>query len=299
MIHTVAVLGLGAMGLPIATNLARSFTVRGYDPDPGRSRLAAEAGVSPAGSAREAADGADAVLLAVRNRPQLETALDGPDGVAGVLAAGAAVILTSTVAREAALAADRSLTERGLVLIDAPVSGGPARAGEGDLLVAVGARDADYKAVEPVLEQMAGTLVRVGDEPGKGQAFKTVNQLLCGAHIAAAAEALALAEKLDLDLEQSLEALMSGAASSFMLGDRGPRMLEALAGGEPEVRSRLDIFVKDMGIVADTAGALNLPHPVAGAARQSYLLGLAAGDGERDDSTVVRTISPSAPGREG
>ncbi|WP_038075385.1 NAD(P)-binding domain-containing protein, partial [Corynebacterium otitidis] len=77
MIHTVAVLGLGAMGLPIATNLARSFTVRGYDPDPGRSRLAAEAGVSPAGSAREAADGADAVLLAVRNRPQLETALDG------------------------------------------------------------------------------------------------------------------------------------------------------------------------------------------------------------------------------
>lgn len=158
------------------------------------------------------------------------------------------------------------LVERGIHLVDAPVSGGPVRAGEGDLLVTVWASDEAFSAARPVLEAMSGTLVHVGSLPGRGQAMKTVNQLLCGIHIATAGEALALAERLELDLDQALSALMSGAAASFMLGDRGQRMVEARAGSDIPVKSRLDIFVKDMGIVTDTAKATGLPTPVSATA---------------------------------
>ena len=101
----------------------------------------------------------------------------------------------------------------------------------------------------------------MGDKPGDGQALKTVNQLLCGVHIAAAAEALALADALGLDPAKRLEALEAGAAASFMLANRGPRILEAYADDGAEVLSRLDIFVKDMGIVSKAARAAGLPTP--------------------------------------
>ena len=121
--------------------------------------------------------------------------------------------------------------------------------------------------------------------------MKTVNQLLCGIHIAAAGETLALAERLELDLDQALSALMSGAAASFMLGARGQRMVEARAGGDIPVKSRLDIFVKDMGIVTDTAKATGLPTPVASAAEQLYLLGAGSGRSAHDDSSIMEVVS--------
>jgi 3-hydroxyisobutyrate dehydrogenase len=132
----------------------------------------------------------------------------------------------------------------------------------------------------------------VGDRPGDGQALKTVNQLLCGVHIAAAAEALALADSLGLDRERTLEALTAGAANSFMLGNRGPRALQAYDDGGAEVLSRLDIFVKDMGIVGDSARAAHLSTPVAAAAEQLFLLGEAQGLGGLDDSAVIRVVAP-------
>ena len=144
---------------------------------------------------------------------------------------------------------------------------------------------------------MASTLVRVGDAPGDGQAMKTVNQLLCGVHIAAAGEALALARALGLDAEVALKALMSGAASSFMLGDRGPRMLQVYdedAGGphDVEVRATLNTFVKDMGIVSSAAKGAGLSTPVAAAAEQLYLQGAARGLGDRDDSSIIIVVAP-------
>lgn len=285
----ITVVGLGAMGLPMATRLAEKFDVRGVDIAPNRLRLGEEAGLQVLTSAPEAADGADCVLLAVRNQAQLEAALFGTDGVAGRLLEGATVVLTSTVGVDAVVAVNPRLTQLGVHLVDAPISGGPVRAGQGDLLVTVGADDAAWEAAKPVLDQMSSTLYRVGDAPGKGQAMKTVNQLLCGVHIAAAGEALALAGRLGLDRKEALEALMSGAAASFMLGDRGPRMLQEDA---EEVKSRLDIFVKDMGIVVDAARQTGIGVPVAAAAEQTYLRGLTLGMGALDDSSVIRTVDP-------
>ena len=293
----VAVLGLGAMGLPMAMNLAERFPVRGFDVVAERRALAERAGVVPTGTAAEAVAGADVVLIAVRDRAQLEQLLFGETGIAPHMARGAVVLLTSTVGDAGVRAVAPRLAEAGLRFVDAPVSGGPARAGAGDLLVVVGADDDAWAAAEDVLEVMASTLVRVGDAPGDGQAMKTVNQLLCGVHIAAAGEALALARALGLDAEVALKALMSGAASSFMLGDRGPRMLQVYdedAGGphDVEVRATLNTFVKDMGIVSSAAKGAGLSTPVAAAAEQLYLQGAARGLGDRDDSSIITVVAP-------
>ena len=294
MTTTVAVLGLGAMGLPMATNLAREFAVTGFDISPERTALAAEAGLRSAADAGEAARDAGVGLIAVRNPAQLEEVLCSDAGVAPVRRRGSAVVLTSTVGREPVREAAARLDGLGLRLVDAPVSGGSARAGTGDLLVVVGADEQAWDAAHDVLELMSSTLVRVSGAPGDGQAMKTVNQLLCGVHIAAAGEALALARAMGLDLDQTMVALMGGAAESFMLGDRGPRMLRAYDEEAVEVRSRLDIFVKDMGIVTSAARSVGLSTPVAAAAEQLYIQGGARGLGACDDSSVIRVIAPSA-----
>ncbi|GAA2180587.1 NAD(P)-dependent oxidoreductase [Brooklawnia cerclae] len=290
---TVAVLGLGAMGLPMATWLAaQGFPVRAFDVAEARAALARRAGVVVTSSGDEAVRDADLVLVAVRNQSQLVTLLWGEAGVSSAMRKGSAVLLTSTVGIEAVQDVATRLTQEGIDLIDAPVSGGPVRAGRGDLLMTVGATDRGWALAEPVMTALASTLVRIGDEPGDGQKMKTVNQLLCGVHIAAAGEALALAGRLGLDKAQVLEALMAGAAASFMLGDRGPRMLQAYDEGGAEVRSRLDIFVKDMGIVNAACRSVHLAAPVAAAAEQLYLLGNAQGKDALDDSAVITVLAP-------
>lgn len=294
--YTAAVLGLGAMGLPMATRLASRLTVHGFDIAAERLRLAAEAGIRTFDTAASAVDGADAVLLAVRSAEQLTDVLFGPTGIAPMLKRGAVVIMTSTVGVDAVVEVAEQLTVLGVDLVDAPLSGGPVRAGDGDLLIVVGAAEAARHTAAPVLDLLASTLTVVGDKPGDGQALKTVNQLLCGVHIAAAAEALALAESLGLDAEKTLEALQAGAAASFMLGNRGPRILQAWDADGAEVLSRLDIFVKDLGIVTTAARAVSLPTPLAAAAEQMFLQGQAQGLGMADDSAVVRVVSPRRPG---
>ncbi|ALJ19875.1 NAD(P)-dependent oxidoreductase [Microbacterium sp. No. 7] len=289
---TVAVLGLGAMGLPMATRLAETMPVRGFDIAEARLALAEAAGVARCASAEDAVAGADAVLLAVRDSAQLDDVLFGDRGIAAALRPGAIVILTSTVGTDGIQSVAAALAERDIDLVDAPLSGGPARAGAGDLLIVVGATPQAREKAQPVLERLASTLTVVGDRPGDGQALKTVNQLLCGVHIAAAAEALALADALGLDAERTLEALGAGAAASFMLGNRGPRILQAYDDGGAEVLSQLDIFVKDMGIVNKAARAARLATPIAAAAEQLYLLGAAQGLGSADDSAVIRVVAP-------
>ena len=146
-------------------------------------------------------------------------------------------------------------------------------------------------AAQPVIDALSSTLTIVGPRPGDGQALKAINQLLAGVHIAAAAEAIALARGLGLDPAVVIDTLSHGAAGSFMFADRGPRMLQAYTGGA-EVKSRIDIFVKDMGIVTAVGRTSHVPLPLAAAAQQLYLIAEAAGLGDRDDSSVVTILSP-------
>jgi 3-hydroxyisobutyrate dehydrogenase len=294
----VAMIGLGAMGLPMTLRLAAHLPVTAYDPIADRMALARQAGAATASTPAEAANGADVVVLAVRTLAQVESALFEVDGAATELAPGAVVVLTSTVGVPGARRVAARLSELGADLVDMPMSGGPKRAGEGDLLLLVGGSDTAIDAARPVIDLLASTVAVVGPNPGDGQAMKTVNQLLCGVHIAAAAEALALSRGLGLDPEVALQTLGAGAAASFMLANRGPRIVQCLNGEEPAVLSRLDIFVKDMGIVADAGRAIGVPLPLASATEQLFRLGEAAGLAASDDSALSRLlVGPLDPDR--
>ncbi|MEO3795494.1 NAD(P)-dependent oxidoreductase [Nonomuraea sp. B10E15] len=294
----IAVLGLGAMGMPMATRLHQAFPVTVFDVNDTRKACLVAEGATDAPSPAEAAAGADVVLLAVRDQRHVEQALFGDGGAATGLRPGSLVILTSTVGPQTARDVAGRLARDDIALVDAPISGGPARAGTGDLLIVVGASEEAFLHARPVLDQLASTLIRIGSAPGDGQALKAINQLLAGVHIAAAAEAVALARGLGLDLEAVLQATTSGAAASFMLADRGPRMIDYGEDDAP-VRSRLDIFVKDLAIVADLAAATRVPIPVAAAAQQLFLLGERSGLGAADDSSLTsilfRRASPPRP----
>lgn len=287
----VAVIGLGAMGLPMATHLATRFRVNGFEPYEPRRIVAQDSGIPVHSTPAAAARDADVALLAVRDHAQAHSALFGPDGVLDNLPAGSPIVLTSTIGPDAARELAEKLDAAGYPLIDAPISGGPVRAGQGDLLIVVGAAGAALDDARPVLEHLSSTLTVVGPHPGDGQALKTINQLLAGVHIAAAAEAIALARGLGLDPAVVIDALSQGAAGSFMFADRGPRMLQAYTGGA-EVKSRVDIFVKDMGIVTTVGRTSHVPLPLAAAAQQLYLIAEAAGLGAHDDSSVVTILSP-------
>lgn len=292
MSRNVAVVGLGAMGLPMAERLAELFPVTGFDVAPERLALAAESGIETSVTAADAVSGADSVLVAVRTPEQLHGLLFGEGGIIPHLCPGTSVVLTSTVGTEGLGETVGRLAETEIHLVDAPLSGGPLRARSGDLLIVVGAEPTTYEENRSLLEHLGSTVSVVGDKPGDGQALKTVNQLLCGVHIAAVGEALALADALGLDRSATLGALTAGAASSFMLENRGPRALQAYDEDGAEVLSRLDIFVKDMGIVGKAARAAHLSTPVAAAAEQLFLLGETAGLGAEDDSAVLRVIAP-------
>ncbi|WP_323373572.1 NAD(P)-dependent oxidoreductase [Plantactinospora alkalitolerans] len=288
---TVAVLGLGAMGLPMALRLSTELPVWAFDISAERRELAVSGGAVGAGSPALACRTADVVVLAVRDEAQLRAALFGDDGAIDTLRPGAVVVLTSTVGPEAAKTVAAALAERQIDLVDAPVSGGPVRAGTGDLLIMVGATDRALARGRRVLDLLASSVHVVGPHPGDGQTMKTVNQLLCGIHTAAAAEALALARALGLDLDTVVEVLGSGAAASFMLADRGPRMARAYT-GDVELRSRLDVISKDMHIVGRVASAAGVPTPVAAAATQLYTLAMRQGMAAEDDSKVVTLLAP-------
>ncbi|MBV8097425.1 MAG: NAD(P)-dependent oxidoreductase [Acetobacteraceae bacterium] len=290
----IGFVGLGAMGLPMARNLVgRGFETRGFDVRPSAIDALVEAGGARASSAAEAAQGADVLVLMVVNAAQAEQVLFA-EGALAALSPGGAVVLMATCPPRAV----QSIAERVLAaayrFIDAPVSGGVVGASRGTLSIMAAAPRETFEAVRPVLEAFGDKIFHVGNRPGQGAVVKTVNQLLCGVHIAVAAEAFSLAAKLGVDLQVILDILSGSAASSWMLKDRGPRMLQS----SPEVTSAVDIFVKDLGIVLEAGRDAKAALPLAAAAHQMFLATSGRGGGAEDDSQVIRTyfaLNSSAP----
>ena len=288
MTTTVGWIGLGAMGGPMATCVARAgYPVTAYDIDPQKAQSLAAEGITPAATVAAAADGADALVLMVATAGQAESVLFGDGGAAAALKPGAVVMLMATVGPAAVEGFAARLEPAGVEIVDAPVSGGAARAGAGDLLIMVSGSERALSVAGPLLDVMARNAPVVGSAPGDGQKVKLVNQLLCGVHIAVAAEALAFAEALGLQAGPTWEILRHGAAASFMLDDRGARMVD---NPNNEVRSAIDIFVKDMGLVTDAARANAYPAPLASVAEQLYLAGRRAGLGRSDDSSLIDVL---------
>ena len=282
---TVGFVGLGSMGMPMACNLlARGFALRGFDVR--RESVAAlEArGGRGADSAAAVAEGADALVLMVVNAAQAESVLFG-QGALDKLPEGATVILMATCPPDAVAALAARVEAAGRCFVDAPVSGGTVGAVAGTLSIMAAAPAATVERVRPVLAAMGDKVFHVGEAPGQGATVKTVNQLLCGVHIAVVAEAFSLAAKAGVDLAVLLEIMSGSAASSWMLKDRGPRMLEA----EPGITSAVDIFVKDLGIVLEAGRGAKAALPLAAVAHQMFLSASGRGEGAMDDSQVIRS----------
>jgi len=282
---TIAFAGLGAMGLPMAKNLlAGGFRLRGIDLNPNALEALVAAGAEPVASAAEAASGADVLILMVVNAHQAEQVLFA-GGALAALNDGGTVCLMATCPPGGVERIAEQVIASGRRFVDAPVSGGVAGATAGSLTIMAACDAATYADVLPVFEAIGQRIFHVGDKPGQGAVVKTVNQLLCGVHIAVVAEAFALAAKVGVDLKVLLEIMGGSSASSWMLRDRGPRMLVA----EPEVTSAVDIFVKDLGIVLETGREVQAALPLSAAAHQLFLATSGRGDGRADDSQVIRS----------
>ncbi|ABS66786.1 3-hydroxyisobutyrate dehydrogenase [Xanthobacter versatilis] len=281
---TIGFIGLGSMGLPMARNLvARGFEVTGFDLRAEARNALVAAGGKAADTAAAACAGADMAVLMVVNIAQARDVLF-TGGVLDALAPGAAVLLMSTCPPAAVAEVAAEVEARGFTFVDAPVSGGVVGATAGSLTIMVGAGDAAFARAKPALGAMGAKVVHVGKDAGQGATAKVVNQLLCGAHLAVAAEALSLAERLGVDTTAMLDILGGSAAASWMLRDRGPRMLEA----DPTVTSAVDIFVKDLGLVLEAGREAKAALPMAALAHQMFLSVSGRGLGAADDSQVIR-----------
>lgn len=278
----VSFVGIGAIGLPMARRLGDAgHRTTGVDRLPAAIERARAAGV-PAVPSLGQAPAAEFVVVMVATPDQFD-ALVTEALAAGVT--GQRWIVMSTVGPEPVRAQAVRLTGAGAAVIDVPVTGGVARARIGELTLFASGSPVDIAAARPILDPL-GVVREVGDAVGDGQAIKVVNQHLCSIHIVAAAEALALADALGLDQGNVLSLVEQGAAGSWMLSDRGPRMLQ---GTDVEVASSIGIFVKDSDLVAEAARAVAAQTPLLDVAQDRYTQAAEAGLTARDDSRVIET----------
>ncbi|MCR3722009.1 MULTISPECIES: NAD(P)-dependent oxidoreductase [Prauserella salsuginis group] len=286
----ITFVGIGAIGLPMATQLARAGAdVTAVDTDPDRLQHAAGEGMRTT-TDTASVDEAEAVMCMVATAEQLRTITLGPDGVLARMTPGSTLVVMSTVGPDAVTELVAGAPE-GVSVLDVPVTGGVSRARTGELLLFGSGPPEALARLRPALDAL-GQVIHCGAEAGRGQAMKAVNQLLCSVHLVAAAEALALAEALGLDPAEVLPAVAGGAGGSWMLSDRGHRMLQ---GPDTEVTSAVSIFVKDSGLVADVAATAGLDTPLLEAAAARFRAAADAGLAEQDDSQVIRTYCALTP----
>ncbi|MCK8787595.1 NAD(P)-dependent oxidoreductase [Roseomonas sp. NAR14] len=282
----VAVIGLGNIGLGAACNLLRApgLDVTGCDlGEAARAAFAAEGGRAVAG-AEALPEGTEAVLVCVVSAAQARAALFGPRGAASRLAPGAVLIVSSTMAAADARALAAEAAARGLLYLDAPVSGGAVGAREGRLSVMASGSEAAFAKAAPVLGPIAGKVWKLGDAPGLGTTMKVVHQLLAGVHIAAAAEAMALGIKAGIEPQALYDVVTNAAGNSWMFENRMAHVLE----GDDTPRSAVEIFVKDLSLVAELGREVASPVPLAAQAQQLFVAAKGLGQGGRDDAFVIR-----------
>jgi putative dehydrogenase len=283
-----AVIGLGSMGSGMAVSLLRAgFKVMGHDLAPAAlDRLVAQGG-GAAASPAAAVGGADVVVCVVVNAAQTEAVLFGDGGVADAMPQGCVFVSCATMDPDVVRKLAARLEATGRHYLDAPISGGAQRAAEGALTILASGPDAAFAKAQPALDAMAAKVYALGDAPGTGAAFKMINQLLAGSHIAVACEAITFAARQGLDIRKVYEVITASAGNSWMFENRVPHVLD----GDYAARSAVDIFVKDLGIVQDMARGAKFPVPMAAAALQLFLMASGSGMGRDDDASVARVYA--------
>ena len=282
---TVGLIGLGAMGLGMAQSLRRAgFNLRVFDVRAGAAEAFAEAGGQACASAAVLAAQSDVVVCVVVDAAQTEDVLFGSGAVAGAMRGGSVFVMCSTVDPRWSVELEARLEAQGLLYLDAPISGGAAKAASGQMTMMTAGRAAAYARCGDTLDAMAAKVYRLGDRAGAGSKVKVINQLLAGVHIAAAAEAMALGLREGVDAAALYEVITHSAGNSWMFENRMPHVLAA----DYTPLSAVDIFVKDLGLVLDMARASKFPLPLSSTAHQMFMQASTAGFAKEDDSAVIK-----------
>ncbi len=293
----VGLIGLGAMGRGMAGSLRRTgSTVHVYDiRSEATQAFAAEGGVACANPA-EVGAACEVVVGVLVNAAQTEAVLFGEHGAAAAMQPGSLYIMCSTVDPNWSIALEARLNAMGLLYLDAPISGGAAKAASGEMTMMSAGRPEAYTKAGRLLDAMAGKVYRLGDRAGNGSKVKIINQLLAGVHIAAAAEAMALGLREGVEAKDLYEVITNSAGNSWMFENR---MAHVLAGDYTPL-SAVDIFVKDLGLVLDTARASKFPLPLSATAHQMFMQASTSGHAREDDSAVIKIFPGiTLPGKAG
>ena len=276
------------MGLGMGASCVRAgLTVYGTDPNPDRvtALIAAGGQMLTADSPK-----ADIIVCVVLNADQTRSALFGADGLAARLAPGGVIISCATVAPGFAREMEAQAQALGLHYLDAPISGGAAKAGLGTLSVMAAGSAAAFAAARPALDAMAETVFELGDHAGPGSAMKAVNQMLAGVHIATMAEAMTFGMTQGIAPETFLTVIRQCAGTSWMLENRAPHIVA----GNYTPHSQINIWPKDLGIVLDIARDARFSAPITAAALQQYLAAAGMGLGHEDDAAVAKVYARNA-----
>lgn len=285
----VCIVGLGSMGMGAAKSCINAgLTTYGVDLNPQALATLQQAGAKQTATrADDFAAELDALLLLVVNAAQVKQILFGENGLAAKLKPNTPVMVSSTISAADAKQIEQQLLALGLNMLDAPVSGGAAKAAEGQMTVMASGAESTFGQLQPVLDAIAGKVYRIGEEIGQGATVKIIHQLLAGVHIAAGAEAMALAARAGIPLDVMYDVVTHAAGNSWMFENRMRHVVD----GDYAPKSAVDIFVKDLGLVADTAKALHFPLPLASTAFNMFTAASNAGFGKEDDSAVIKIFA--------
>ncbi|MEI5035076.1 2-hydroxy-3-oxopropionate reductase [Streptomyces sp. S1A(2023)] len=282
----VAWIGLGIMGSPMSENLVKAgYDVTGYTLEQDKVDRLVAAGGNGASSIADAVRDADVVITMVPASPQVEAIAYGSDGILENAKRGALLVDMSSITPQTSVDLAKNAAEKGIRVLDAPVSGGEAGAIEAVLSIMVGGEQADFDAAKPLLEALGKTIVLCGPH-GSGQTVKAANQLIVAVNIQACAEAVVFLEKSGVDLAAALDVLNGGLAGSTVLTRKKDNFLKRdFAPG-----FRIDLHHKDMGIVTDAARNVGAALPVGGVVAQLVASLRAQGDGGLDHSALLRSV---------
>jgi len=288
--HHVAVFGLGSMGYGMAQScLKADLHVYGFDVVPEQVQRLQEEGAS-SDSISAAQDKLDTILVVVLNAEQTENVLFGENGVVKNLKPGAVVIACATVPPAFARDMESRCNEHQVHYLDAPISGGAAKAALGQLSVMASGSEDAFTAASVVMDAIAENVFELGDGAGAGSAMKSVNQLLAGVHIATMAEALTFGMTQGVTPEKFLEVISQCAGSSWMLENRAPHIVQ----GDYTPLSQINIWPKDLGIVLDVAKTTGFDAPITTAALQQYMKAVEMNLGREDDAAIAKVYASNA-----
>jgi 3-hydroxyisobutyrate dehydrogenase-like beta-hydroxyacid dehydrogenase len=290
---TVGLVGLGLLGSAVASRLrGAGHEVVGYDVVPERMQALAGLGGKPAGSASAVARGAEMVCTLLPSLATAESAILGVDGVLAGARPGQVVVQMSTISPALTRRLASEVAARGVDFLDCPISGTSGQVARGEGVILVGGDGAVFRRWRPVLESLLPRALHVG-AAGQAMYLKLVANLLIALHSAAAAEALSMARAGGLDPQLALDVLCASAATSRMLEVRGPLIVR----NEFPAQMKLELFMKDLHLIQEAAGAAGAPLPLTDVAERLYDAAQRAGHGAEDLSVVVTTLAAAGSAR--